>query len=75
MEVVRLLKWLKTAGFFIIVFADKDKDPAPPILKQEGDVNEFVLAKTNAWTKNNRKECFKIHIGAINIYMRLIGSK
>ena len=45
---------MKTAGFFILVFADKDKDPAPPILKQEGDVNEFELAFTVDWTKNNK---------------------
>ena len=74
-EVVKLLEGLKTAGFFICVFTDKDKDPAPPILKQEEDVNEFVLAYKDAKTKNNRTEYFKIHIRTINIYMRLIGSK
>tara|TARA_B100000941_G_C28320688_1_gene456333 strand:+ start:353 stop:526 length:174 start_codon:yes stop_codon:yes gene_type:complete len=57
------------------VFTDKDKDPAPPILKQEGDVNEFVLAYEDAWTKSNKKEYFNIPIGQIKIYMRLIGSK
>ena len=60
---------------FICVFTDKDKDPAPPILKQEGDVNEFVLAYADAWTKNNKKEYFNIPIGTVKIYKRLIGSK
>ena len=66
---------MKTAGFFILVFADKDKDPAPPILKQEGDVNEYILAYRYAWTKSNGKEYFGTLIGTIKIYKRLIGSK
>ena len=45
-EVVTLLIWLKTAGFLICALADKNNDPAPPILKQEGEVNAFLFACT-----------------------------
>ena len=44
MEVVILLDLLSTAGFLICAFADVSNEPAPPILKQEGEVNAFLLA-------------------------------
>ena len=44
MEVVILLNLLRTAGFLICALADKNNEPAPPILKQEGEVNAFLFA-------------------------------
>ena len=46
MEVVILLDLLRTAGFLICALADKNNEPAPPILKQEGEVNAFLFACT-----------------------------
>ena len=63
MEVVILLDLLETAGFLICALADKSNDPAPHILKQEGEVNAFLFAyKFNLIMKKMTKEKIKFRI-------------